>query len=132
MGESANADEFRRATDAYAVLSDPNLRASYDASGSVDIEEVERRRIEIYAAIAEVRMMSLAAQAEANRFARRGLYWFAGGAVITLASYGAAEPGESYSVFWGAMAFGAYKALRGFSHRQKVRKAASALGSIVI
>jgi hypothetical protein len=35
-----------------------------------------------------------------------GLFWFALGTIITLGSYNAASPGQTYTVMWGAVLFG--------------------------
>lgn len=42
----------------------------------------------------------------------QGLLWFVGAAVVTGISYLAADPGGSFVVFWGAMAYGGYRLLR--------------------
>ena len=44
----------------------------------------------------------------------KGLLWLIGGAIITGITYAAAEPGGSYFLFWGPMAYGAYRLLRAF------------------
>ena len=43
----------------------------------------------------------------------KGLLWLIGGAIVTGITYSAVEPGGSYYVFWGAMAYGAFRVLRG-------------------
>lgn len=53
-----------------------------------------------------------AARAAARAEMIRGTLWLAGAAVVTGAIYAAAEPGGTYVVFWGAMAYGAYRFLR--------------------
>ena len=44
-----------------------------------------------------------------------GALWGIGGAVVTLATYSAAEPGGTYVITWGAMGFGALEFLYGLS-----------------
>lgn len=42
----------------------------------------------------------------------KGLLWFVGAAAVTGITYMAADPGGSYVVFWGAMAYGGFRLLR--------------------
>jgi hypothetical protein len=42
----------------------------------------------------------------------KGFLWFLGGAVVTTVTYVAADPGGGYYVFWGVMAYGAYRLIR--------------------
>jgi len=42
----------------------------------------------------------------------KGTLWLLGTAVVTGVTYAAAEPGGTYVVFWGAMAYGGYRFLR--------------------
>lgn len=61
----------------------------------------------------EVAAIATALRKKASRMALIGFLWLAGGLAISLGSYAAAGPGESYTVFWGAALFGAFKFLRG-------------------
>lgn len=61
----------------------------------------------------EVAAIAKALRQKARQMALVGLLWFAGGLAISVGSYVAAEPGETYHVFWGAALFGAYKLIRG-------------------
>lgn len=42
----------------------------------------------------------------------KGFLWFIGAVVVTGVTYLAADPGGSYVVFWGAIAYGGYRLLR--------------------
>ena len=42
----------------------------------------------------------------------KGSLWLIGAALVTGMWYLSADPGESYVVFWGAMAYGAFRFLR--------------------
>ena len=61
----------------------------------------------------EVAAIATALRQKAQRVALVGFLWLAGGLAISIGSYAAADPGESYHVFWGAALFGAYKCIRG-------------------
>jgi len=61
----------------------------------------------------EVARIAAALRQRAQRIALVGFVWLAGGVAVSLGSYAVAEPGESYSIFWGAALFGAYKFIRG-------------------
>ena len=56
--------------------------------------------------------MRVAARQAAKAELIKGLAWFLLGAVITGVTYAAADPGGSYVVFWGLMAYGGYRLLR--------------------
>lgn len=53
-----------------------------------------------------------AARKAAQREMTKGILWLAGAGAVTGITYLAADPGGSYFVFWGAMAYGAYRFLR--------------------
>lgn len=42
----------------------------------------------------------------------KGVLWLIGGAAVTGITYAAADPGGSFVLFWGALAYGAYRFLR--------------------
>ncbi|MBI4233064.1 MAG: hypothetical protein HY686_01330 [Chloroflexi bacterium] len=44
-----------------------------------------------------------------------GLIWLLGGGAVTLATYAAAAPGETYFIFYGAMLYGAFRLLKGMA-----------------
>lgn len=62
-----------------------------------------------------------AAQQVAKTEMIKGLLWLIGGAIVTGITYSAAAPGGSYYVFWGAMAYGAFRFLRGLYHHANPR-----------
>ena len=49
----------------------------------------------------------------ARRELIQGVVWFGGAGLITLVAYSMAKPGGRYFVFWGALAYGAFRLLRG-------------------
>jgi hypothetical protein len=61
-------------------------------------------------------MLSQQMEAVARQAAKlemiKGLLWFVGGAAVSGITYLAADPGGSYYVFWGAIAYGGYRLLR--------------------
>ncbi|HEX7098030.1 MAG TPA: hypothetical protein VF377_02215 [Acidimicrobiia bacterium] len=57
--------------------------------------------------------LKLAVQQAAKGEMLKGVLWLVGGAVVTGITYSAAEPGGTFFVFWGAMAYGAIRFLRG-------------------
>lgn len=50
----------------------------------------------------------------AEKTIRTGFYWLIGGGLITLGTYASASPGESYFIFWGPAAYGAYRIYKGY------------------
>lgn len=54
----------------------------------------------------------MAAREAAKREMIKGVLWFIGGALLTGITYATADPGGTYVVFWGALAYGAYRLLR--------------------
>ncbi len=129
-GSPEYAAAFRDATDAYAILSDPQQRRRFDQTGSVDETAVSVSREEIYAAVAYVRSRAAEAKAAARSAALRGWSWFGAGAAITLFGYMAAASspsGGSYPICWGAMLFGAIQGIRGFSAYSRIDRAAREL-----
>lgn len=61
----------------------------------------------------DVAAIAKALRKKAQRMALVGFLWLAAGLAISIGSYLAAGPGESYTVMWGAAVFGAYKCIRG-------------------
>ena len=61
----------------------------------------------------EIAALAQELRRRAQRIALVGFLWLAGGLGVSLGSYVAADPGETYHVFWGAAVFGAYKFIRG-------------------
>lgn len=47
----------------------------------------------------------------------KGVLWLVAGALVSLIGYAAASDGGSYLVFWGAMAYGAYRFIRALFYR---------------
>lgn len=116
-GSPEHAVRFRAATEAYAVLADPDQRRRYDASGSVDEAYVSATREEVYAAVAYVQSLAAQARGAARASALRGLAWLAGGLLITVIGYAAAASsgGGGYVIMYGAIIFGGWQALRGLA-----------------
>ncbi len=114
-GSAERAAEFRAATDAYAILSDPAQRRRFDETGSVDSGQVLSTRAEIFAVIQHVRSVAAGAKGAARWAAFKGALWLAAGVLITGASYSAASSspeGGTYFVMWGAILFGGLQAIR--------------------
>lgn len=116
-GSPESAERFRRATDAYAILSDPAQRRRFDESGSVDQAGIAATTEAILSQITHVRVIAESAKARARASALRGLAWLVAGAAITAIGYSSAasSSGSSYFVMWGAILFGGLQALRGFA-----------------
>ncbi len=55
-------------------------------------------------------------QEEAGGELWKGLLWLIGGIVVTVGTYSAAAPGETYFVAWGAILFGGIQFLKGASN----------------
>jgi hypothetical protein len=53
-----------------------------------------------------------AAREAAKREMTKGVLWFVGAAALTGITYATAGPGGTYVVFWGALAYGAYRLAR--------------------
>ena len=90
--------QFRTALDAaFATLVDPTRRSAYD---------------EALAADAQNHVAGAAEDAdEAFRYARRGGFWFAGGALVTALTYAFSE--WTYFLAWGPLLFGGFQLVRG-------------------
>jgi hypothetical protein len=90
--------QFRVALDAaFATLIDPTKRSAYDES---------------LAAVAQLNAMDATDDADAAfRYARRGGFWFAGGALITALTYAFSE--GTYFLAWGPLLFGGFQLVRG-------------------
>lgn len=43
----------------------------------------------------------------------KGVFWLLAAGTVSLATYLLADPGARYYVFWGAMAYGGYRLVRG-------------------
>ena len=120
---TGDSTAFRAASDAYALLSNPQSRAAYDASGFVDAQAVAQGRDAILARIQHVRAMVAEGRRVAHAEMVKGLLWFGGGAAVSLVGYASAKPGGSYPVLWGAIIFGGWQALRAAMHAAQVKKA---------
>lgn len=46
----------------------------------------------------------------------KGVLWLVGGGALTGITYAMARPGDTYVVFWGALAYGGYRFLRALYH----------------
>src|SRR5258705_6522533 len=90
--------QFRAALDAaFATLVDPEKRSLYDAS---------------LAAATQADVADAADDADAAfRYARRGGFWFAGGALVTGLTYAFSE--GTYFLAWGPLLFGGFQLVRG-------------------
>lgn len=91
--------QFRAALDAaFATLVDPTKRSAYD---------------EALAAAAQNNIVGAPddASAAAFRYARRGGFWFAGGALVTALTYAFSE--GTYFLAWGPLLFGGFQLVRG-------------------
>jgi len=90
--------QFRAALDtAFATLVDPGKRSEYDA---------------ILAATTQADVADAAGDADAAfRYARRGGFWFAGGALVTALTYAFSE--GTYFLAWGPLLFGGFQLVRG-------------------
>jgi len=90
--------KFRAALDAaFTTLVDPEKRSLYDAS---------------LAAATQADVADAAEEADAAfRYARRGGFWFAGGALVTALTYAFSE--GTYFLAWGPLIFGGFQLVRG-------------------
>jgi hypothetical protein len=90
--------QFRAALDsAFATLVDPTKRSAYD---------------EALAVAAQNNVAGAADEAAAAfRYARRGGFWFAGGALVTALTYAFSE--GTYFLAWGPLLFGGFQLVRG-------------------
>src|SRR3954469_5978896 len=90
--------QFRAALDAaFATLVDPTKRSAYD---------------EALAAAATSSIGGASEDADAAfRYARRGGFWFAGGALITALTYAFSD--GTYFLAWGPLLFGGFQLVRG-------------------
>jgi len=90
--------QFRAALDtAFATLVDPAKRSEYDA---------------VLAATTQADVADAAGDADAAfRYARRGGFWFAGGALVTALTYAFSE--GTYFLAWGPLLFGGFQLVRG-------------------
>ncbi len=95
---SDKVSQFRAALDAaFATLVDPTKRSAYD---------------EALAAAAQSNVADGAEEADAAfRYARRGGFWFAGGALVTALTY--AFLNGTYFLAWGPLLFGGFQLVRG-------------------
>src|SRR2546427_5350557 len=90
--------QFRAALDAaFATLVDPAKRSAYDA--------------ELATAMQDRVADSAEDAADAFRYARNGGLWFAGGGLVTAATY--AFSSGTYFLAWGPLLFGGVQLLRG-------------------
>ena len=90
--------QFRAALDmAFATLVDPTKRSEYDA---------------VLAATTQADVADAADDSDAAfRYARRGGFWFAGGALVTALTYAFSE--GTYFLAWGPLLFGGFQLVRG-------------------
>jgi hypothetical protein len=95
---SDKVTKFRGALDAaFATLVDPTKRSAYDES---------------LAAAAQNTAVDAAVDADAAfRYARRGGFWFAGGALVTALTYAFSD--GTYFLAWGPLLFGGFQLVRG-------------------
>src|SRR5438093_6621259 len=90
--------QFRAALDAaFATLVDPAKRSAYDA--------------ELAAATEDMVADGAEDAADAFRYARNGGLWFAGGGLVTAATY--AFSSGTYFLAWGPLLFGGFQLVRG-------------------
>jgi len=65
----------------------------------------------VVANLERIRFEAIRAAGKKNMLS--GALWCIGGIIVTAATYGAASPGGTYLVAWGAILFGAIQFLRG-------------------
>lgn len=95
---SDKVSQFRAALDAaFATLVDPTRRSAYDA--------------QLATATQEHAADSADDAADAFRYARNGGLWFAGGGLVTAATYAFSE--GTYFLAWGPLLFGGFRLVRG-------------------
>jgi DnaJ-like protein len=114
---------------AYAVLSNPDSRASYDSelvgsrpsrptqteapSGSSGSDKGSVDGAKAATVVDQSLVLIAAARQAAMKMLAIGMCWLIGGLVITGIAYNAAPAGGTYIVTWGAILYGAYQILRG-------------------
>ncbi|NLA13209.1 MAG: J domain-containing protein [Tissierellia bacterium] len=130
--------KFRDVAEAYAVLSDPekkntwdkyyqdrvfqktkfNSSSFYDSSVRATAVNIERY---IHALYEEVRPYKEAAK----KSVAVGMAWLIGGLVVTLGSYSSAvkNGGGTYVVAWGAIVFGGIQAVKSFYNYVRINNA---------
>lgn len=127
-GSTAAAARFREVTEAYTLLNDPEQRARFDQDGTVNDTRVAEATAEVLRAVAYVRQQAAQARGAATRAAVIGSAWLAFGLFITIGSLlSVADGGGRYVVMWGAIIFGGYQAIRGFSTRARINEEADRL-----
>lgn len=127
-GSTEAAARFREVTEAYALLSDPDQRTRFDQDGTVDDRRVAEATEEVLRAVAYVRHQATKARAAATRAAVIGSAWLAFGLFITIGSLlSVGDDGGRYVVMWGAIIFGGYQAIRGFTTRARINAEADRL-----
>jgi hypothetical protein len=95
---SDKVSQFRAALDAaFATLVDPAKRTAYD----VQLATAQQEQVADSADDA----------ADAFRYARNGGLWFAGGGLVTAATYAFSE--GTYFLAWGPLLFGGFRLIRG-------------------
>jgi hypothetical protein len=109
--------QFRAALDAaFATLVDPTKRSAYD---------------EALAAAAQDGSADASAEADsAFRYARRGGFWFAGGALVTALTYAFSE--GTYFLAWGPLIFGGFQLVRGLLRYLTVPRAGRQATHLVV
>ena len=114
--------QFRAALDgAFATLTDPVRRSAYDQELAVAAQE----GAEAYSDVSDA----------AFTYAMRGGLWFAGGGLVTAATYAFSQ--GTYFLAWGPLLFGGFQLVRGLIRYLAVpsgaRKAAqlAALGALI-
>jgi hypothetical protein len=105
---------------ALSTLTDPQLRARYDAQVPAPTTQTDAAAQAEYAA------------ASAFTYARNGALWFAGGGLITALSYAASGSGGRFFIAWGAVLFGAFQLVRGLAVYLRMPAAARTGGQVAL
>jgi hypothetical protein len=103
---------------ALSTLTDPELRARYDAQAPIAAAQTD--------AVAQESDFASAAFGHA----RNGALWFAGGGLITAISYASAAGGGKFFIAWGAVLFGAFQMIRGLAMYMRVPAIARTRGQM--
>ncbi len=128
---------FNEVTEAYAILSDPEQKASYDLRDKMGVSRpnetetsTELNRSAYFKAkairmlISQLYIQTAPLKAEAIKAALKGFFWLIAGGAVTLFSYNNAdETGGRYIVFYGAIIFGGIQCIRAFIYYFRVQKA---------
>lgn len=119
-GVAVDPAERARLDAVLALLTDPERRAEYDRGLPMAPH-----------AASEAAPDPASAASAAFAHARNGALWFAGGALLTAASFVGAAPGGRFTIAWGAVLFGALQLVRGLSAYMGAPPAGRTRGQVV-